>query len=116
MPDPVTSAFVILVAIAYLGGAVLMIAALAKVLLVRAAGRRRRNHLGQVDEYLRQQAAAAMAAVAARANVAPPAIDVVAILGVPAAGDAARTVGDGGLAVTASGPTGPRPWCSRRAR
>ena len=40
-----------------------------------------------------------MAPVAALAKVAPPATDVVAYLGAPA-GDDARPVGDGGLAVT----------------
>jgi hypothetical protein len=40
-----------------------------------------------------------MAAVAALANVAPPATDVVAYLGTPT-GDDASPAGDGGLAVT----------------
>ena len=86
MSDPVASALLIVAAIAYLGGAVVVVAALAKV-------------LEPADQALQQRAAAAMAAVAERAKVAAPATDVVAILGAPT-GDGDRGVGDGGLAVT----------------
>jgi Zn-dependent protease with chaperone function len=99
MPDPMAYALLIVVAIAYLGGAVVVIAALAKVLVVWADGWRTRRAAEPVDQALQQQAAAAMAAVAELANIAAPATDVVAILGAPT-GDADRVVGDGGLAVT----------------
>ncbi|MGK2875311.1 MAG: hypothetical protein ACSLEW_06675 [Nocardioides sp.] len=96
MPDPMAYAFLIVVAIAYLGGAVLVVAALAKVLVGRLAHPPRPE---PVDQALQQRAAAAMAAVAELANIAAPVTDVVAILGAPT-GDADRVVGDGGLAVT----------------
>ncbi len=100
MPDQLTSALLIVVAIAYLGGAVLLIVALAKVLLAWSVSWRTSGQTSPVDVVLQQRAAAAMAAVAAVANVPPPATDVVAILGAPVAGEAEGTVGDGGLAVT----------------
>ena len=99
MADPVTSALLVIVAIAYLAGAFLVITALAKVLGAGATSWRTRRHPEPVDAALPDQAAAAMAAVAALANVTPPATDVVAYLGAPT-GDDARPVGDGGLAVT----------------
>ncbi|CAI9418088.1 hypothetical protein HIDPHFAB_03183 [Nocardioides sp. T2.26MG-1] len=86
-------------AIAYLAGAFLVVAALAKVFGAWATSWRTRRHAEPVDAALQDQAAAAMAAVAALANVTPPATDVVAYLGAPT-GDDARPVGDGGLAVT----------------
>lgn len=94
-----TPALLLIVAIAYLGGAFLVIAALAKALSSWSASWRTRSHADPVDERLQARAAAAMAAVAALANVAPPAADVVAYLGTPT-GDDARPAGDGGLAVT----------------
>ncbi|MBS42564.1 MAG: hypothetical protein CMH83_05230 [Nocardioides sp.] len=94
-----TAALLIIVAIAYLGGAFLVVAALAKALTTWSASWRARSHVAPVDEALQAQAAAAMAAVAARANVVPPATDVVAYLGTPT-GDDDRPAGDGGLAVT----------------
>ena len=99
MSDPVASALPIIVAIAYLGGAFLVITALAKVLSGWSTSWRSRSHAGPVDDVLQSQAAAAIAAVAALANVAPPATAVVAYLGAPT-GDDACPVGDGGLAVT----------------
>jgi Zn-dependent protease with chaperone function len=99
MPDPAAYILLIVVAIAYLGGAVLVIAVLAKVLLAWSDGWRSRRAAERVDQELQQRAAAAMAAVAERANVAAPATDVVAILGAPT-GAPERVVGDGGLAVT----------------
>ncbi|MFJ9314215.1 M48 family metalloprotease [Pimelobacter simplex] len=99
MSDLAGSALLIAVAIAYLGGAVLVVAALAKVMVAWSQGWRTRRAAEPVDQVLQQRAAAAMAAVAERAKVAAPATDVVAILGAPA-GDADRCVGDGGLAVT----------------
>ncbi len=94
-----TAALLLIVAIAYLGGAFLVSAALAKVLSAWSTSWRTRSHAGPVDDVLQSQAAAAIAAVAALANVAPPATAVVAYLGVPT-GDDACPVGDGGLAVT----------------
>lgn len=99
MPDPAAYILLIVVAIAYLGGAVLVIAVLANVLLAWSDGWRSRRAAERVDQELQQRAAAAMAAVAERANVAAPATDVVAILGAPT-GAPERVVGDGGLAVT----------------
>ena len=84
-----TAALLLIVAIAYLGGAFLVVAALAKALTTWSASWRARSHVAPVDEALQAQAAAAMAAVAARANVVPPATDVVAYLekaGVPGYG------------------------------
>lgn len=69
-------------AIAYLGGAVLVTAALAKVLVAWSDGWRTRRAAEPVDQALQQRAAAAMAAVAERANVAAPVTDG-AILGAP---------------------------------
>lgn len=94
-----TPALLLIVAIAYLGGAVLVVAALAKALSSWSASWRKRSHAALADEGLQDKAAAAMAAAAALANVAPPATDVVAYLGTPT-GDDARPAGDGGLAVT----------------
>jgi Zn-dependent protease with chaperone function len=99
MPDHMAYALLIVAAIAYLGGAVLVVAALAKVLVAWSDGWRTRRAAEPVDQALQQRAAAAMAAVAELANIAAPATDVVAILGAPT-GDADRVVGDGGLAVT----------------
>ncbi|GAA1130320.1 M48 family metalloprotease [Nocardioides aquiterrae] len=99
MSDTVAYALLIVVAIAYLGGAVLVVAALAKVMATWSQGWRTRRAAEPVDQALQQRAAAAMAAVAERANVAAPATDVVAILGAPT-GAADHVVGDGGLAVT----------------
>lgn len=99
MPDPLAYALLIVVAIAYLGGAVLVVAALAKVLVAWSDGWRTRRAAEPVDQALQQRAAAAMAAVAELANIAAPATDVVAILGAPT-GAADRVVGAGGLAVT----------------
>lgn len=99
MPDPLAYALLIVAAIAYLGDAVLVVAALVKVLVAWSDGWRTRRAAEPVDQALQQRAAAAMAAVAELANIAAPATDVVAILGAPT-GDADRVVGDGGLAVT----------------
>ena len=99
MPDPVAYALLIVVAIAYLGGAVLVIAALAKVLVAWSDGWRTLRAAEPVDQALQQRAAAAIAAVAELANIAAPATDVVAIIGAPT-GAPERVVGDGGLAVT----------------
>ena len=99
MPDPLAYTLLIAVAIAYLGGAALLVAVLAKVLVAWSTGWRTRRAAEPVDESLQQRAAAAMAAVAELANVAAPATDVVTILGAPT-GDGERAVGDGGLAVT----------------
>ena len=89
----------LIVAIAYLAGAFLVVAALAKALTSWSSSWRTRSHAEPVDEVLQAQAAAAIAAVAARANIAPPATNVVAYLGTPTGADA-RPAGDGGLAVT----------------
>lgn len=94
-----TPALLLVVAIAYLGGAFLVVAALAKALSSWSAGWRTHSHAAPVEEGLQAKAAAAMEAAAALANVAPPATDVVAYLGTPT-GDDARPAGDGGLAVT----------------
>ena len=83
MSDPAANVLLIVVAIAYLGGAVVVVAALAKVLATWWHGWRTRLVAEPVDQALQQRAAAAMAAVAERANVAAPATDVVAILGAP---------------------------------
>ncbi|GAA3519121.1 M48 family metalloprotease [Nocardioides daeguensis] len=99
MSGTVAYALLIVVAIAYLGGAVLVVAALAKVMATWSQGWRTRRAAEPVDQALQERAAAAMAAVAERANAAAPATDVVAILGAPT-GAADRGVGDGGLAVT----------------
>src|SRR3546814_3402348 len=99
MSDAVANTLLIVVAIAYLGGAVLVVAALAKVMLAWWQGWRPRRVAEPVDQALQQRATAAMAAVAERANVAAPATDVVSILGTPT-DDADHVVGDGGLAVT----------------
>jgi len=58
-----TAALLIIVAIAYLGGAFLVVAALAKALTTWSASWRARSHVAPVDEALQAQAAAAMAAV-----------------------------------------------------
>lgn len=84
MSDPVASALLLIVAIAYLGGAFLVSAALAKVLSAWSTSWRTRSHAGPVEDVLQSQAAAAIAAVTALANVPPPATDVVAYLGAPA--------------------------------
>lgn len=99
MSNPVASALLLIVAIAYLVGAFVVITALAKVLSAWSASWRTRGHAGPIDDVLQDHAATAMAAVAALANVTPPATHVVAYIGTPT-GDDARTVGDGGLAVT----------------
>lgn len=99
MSDPVASALLLIVAIAYLGGAFVVIMALAKVLSAWSASWRTRSRTEPVDDVLQDQAATAMAAAAALANVTPPATHVVAYLGTPT-GDDDRPVGDGGLAVT----------------
>ena len=99
MPEPVAAALLIAVAIAYLVGAVLLVAALAKVLLTWLTSQRTGRAAAPVDDALQQRAETAMAVVAQLANVAAPATDVVAVLGSPAGGPE-RGVGDGGLAVT----------------
>ena len=53
MPDPVAYALLIVVAIAYLGGAVLVIAALAKVLVAWSDGWRTRRAAEPVDRRCR---------------------------------------------------------------
>lgn len=110
MPEPARDATLILLSIAYLGGAVLMLVALAKVLLAwssswrpgadaHPAYRTAPGGRGDIDD-LRQLAATAMTAVASSAGVTAPAVDVVAVLGVPIANSAEPVTGDGGLAVT----------------
>ena len=100
MPESVAVALLIAVAITYLAGAILLVAALAKVLLTWSPGQRTRRAAAPVDDAaLQQRAVTAMAAVAQLANVAAPATDVVAVLGAPT-GAPERGVGDGGLAVT----------------
>ncbi|MEV5003834.1 M48 family metalloprotease [Nocardioides sp. LML1-1-1.1] len=99
MSDPVASALLFTVAIAYLAGAVVVTTSLVKVLASWSAAWRTRRHVAPVDDALQSRAAAAIAAVAALANVAPPATEVVAYLGMPT-GDDDRRAGDGGLAVT----------------
>ena len=106
MLAPVVDALLVVVAIAYLGGAVLMVAALVKVLVTWTDGWCTRCSAGSVDEALQHRAAMAMVAVAELANVAAPPTDVVAILGV-STGDAEHLVGDGGLAVTRFRPGRP---------
>ena len=64
MPDQVTSALLVVVAIAYLGGPVLSIVALAKALLAWSVSWRTSGQTSPVDVVLQQPAAAAMAAVA----------------------------------------------------
>ena len=63
MPDQLTSTLLIVVAIAYLGGAVLLVVALAKVLLAWSVSWRASGQTSPVDVVLQQRAAAAMAAV-----------------------------------------------------
>ena len=63
MSDPVASALLIVAAIAYLGGAVVVVAALAKVLATWPQGWRTRRAAEPADQALQQRAAAAMAAV-----------------------------------------------------
>lgn len=106
MPDSVVDALLVVVAIAYLGGAVLMVVALVKVLVAWSDGRCTRRSVGSVDGALQHRAAVAMTAVAKLANVAAPATDVVAILGA-SSGDAEHLVGAGGLAVTRFRPGRP---------
>lgn len=80
MSEPARDAALILLTVAYLGGAVLLLVALAKVLLAWATSWRPAkddDDPGDIDG-LRQLAATAMAAVASRASVAAPAVDVVA--------------------------------------
>jgi Zn-dependent protease with chaperone function len=76
-----------------------VVAGLGKILVAWWAGWRAHARAGAVDEALLEEAATAMAAVAAAAGVAPPATDVVAILGAPT-GSGPHPMGDGGLAVT----------------
>ena len=97
MPESARDAALILLSIAYLGGAVLMLVTLAKVLLAwssRWSTRRRpdtdahpANRWPAEDprdiDGLREQATTAMAAVASRAGVTAPAVDVVTLLGAP---------------------------------
>ena len=86
MPEPARDAALILLTIASLGGAVLMLVTLAKVLLAWSTSWRPDKDADPRDiDALRQLAAAAMAAVASRASVAAPAVHVVAVLGVPLA-------------------------------
>lgn len=99
MPERVAAALLIAVAITYIAGAVLLVAALAKVLLSWSTGQRTRRAAAPVDVALQQRAATAMASVAQLANVPAPATDVLAILGAPT-GAPEREVGDEGLAVT----------------
>ncbi|MGD9961936.1 hypothetical protein [Nocardioides sp.] len=110
MPEPARDAALILLTIAYLGGAVLMLVALTKVLLAWSTSWRPGKdadpgHLGapggpsDVDG-LRRRAAAAMTVVASRARVRTPAVDVVEVLGAPLASSGGPVTGDGGLAVT----------------
>ena len=101
MPEPARDTALVLLTTAYLGGAVLMLVALAKVLLAWSTSWRpdKDDDPGVIDG-LRQLAATAMAAVASRASVAAPAVDVVAVLGVPLAHSREPMTGDGGLAVT----------------
>lgn len=99
MPEPVAAVLLIAVAITYTAGAVLLVAALAKVLLTWSTGQRTRRAAAPVDDALQQRAATAMASVAQLANVPAPATDVLAILGAPTSAPE-REVGDEGLAVT----------------
>lgn len=104
MPEPARDAALILLSIAYLGGAVLMLVALAKVLLAWSSSwstswRPGTNDRDDIDD-LRQLATTAMTAVASSAGVTAPAVDVVAVLGVPIANSGEPVAGDGGLAVT----------------
>lgn len=118
MPEPARDAALILLTIAYLGGAVLMLVALAKVLLAWSTSSRPGGDVGpglgppgsprDLDvlddvgdvEVLRHRAAAAMSAVASRARVRTPAVDVVELLGAPLTSSGGPVTGDGGLAVT----------------
>lgn len=111
MSEPARDTALILLTIAYLGGAVLMLVALTKVLLAWSTswrpskddgGPERRGAPGDpvdIDD-LREQAAAAMTAVASHAGAATPAVDVVEVLGAPVHSSAGPVTGDGGLAVT----------------
>ncbi|WP_341925154.1 M48 family metalloprotease [Nocardioides psychrotolerans] len=101
MPEPARDVALILLTIAYLGGAVLILVALTKVILAWSTSWRPDEDAdpGDIDG-LRQLAAAAMTAVASRASVAAPAVDVVTVLGVPLANSGGPVTGDGGLAVT----------------
>ncbi len=56
MPDQLTSALLIVVAIAYLGGAVLLVVALAKVLLAWSVSWRASGQTSPVDVVLQQRA------------------------------------------------------------
>ena len=102
MSEPARDAALILLSIAYLGGAVLMLVALSKVLLAWSTSwRPDKDDGGPVDVAdLREQAAAAMTAVSSHARAATPAVDVVEILGAPVHGNGGPVTGDGGLAVT----------------
>lgn len=99
MSEPVRDALLI----AYLAGGVLMLVALARVLLTWTTSSRTSRHASPPDsdddDALRQVAVTAVAAVAARAGVAAPCVDVVALLGAPH-GEREPVTGDGGLAVT----------------
>lgn len=99
MSEPARDAALILLTIAYLGGAVLMLVALAKVLLAWSTSSRPEGDVGDV-EVLRHRAAAAMTAVASRARVRTPAVDVVELLGAPLTSSGGPVTGDGGLAAT----------------
>lgn len=100
MGDPVAVALLVVLAAAYLGGAVLVVTGLGKILLVWWAAWRARMETVSVDDALRAKATAATNTVAAAAGVATPATEVVAILGSPTGTDQPHAVGTGGLAVT----------------
>lgn len=63
MPEPVAAALLIAVAIAYLVGAVLLVATLAKVLLTWLTSQRTGRAAAPVDDALQQRAETAMAVV-----------------------------------------------------
>lgn len=115
MPEPARDAALILLTIAYLGGAVLMLVALAKVLLAWSTSSRPGGDVGDV-EVLRHRAAAAMTAVASRGRVRTPAVDVVELLGAPLASSGGPVTGDGGWPSRGFRSAARPPWCSRPLR
>jgi cytochrome c553 len=98
--DPLAATLLVVLAAAYLGGAVLVVTALGKILRAWWAAWRARTETVSVDDALRAKATTAMSAAAAAAGLAPPTTDAVAILGSPTGTGQPHAVGTGGLAVT----------------
>lgn len=72
MADPVAAALLVVLAAAYVGGVVLVVTGLGKILLTWWAVWRARTDAVVVDDALRAKATAAMNTAAAAAGLAPP--------------------------------------------